>query len=1015
MFDFTGALTNRLLFFLVHRNSTMSKPSASSHRQHRSSTRAVASAVLSTIHDSKTTEEATRRRKSSASQRRGSLRRDSSNDSCSSDDAARSGRRKSITSTGLAASTVQGSNANLTTSLPLAARRNSKELRRPSIDNPSVKPRPPSEDSGRKNSFRGRVANAPIDSGVSIAMKPPDRDRTNKPHLYVNANSGATTLSANESLDTHIDATMEPIAEYEEEQEVEEELESYTCCGKSQSTLLAGVYSYFIVELRLTKLEKDIPQAAEEEISPPTPDTYKKKFESIKSALPKDVYYINKRKAAPMRRRMFSSDDIEGEALAENPLVKYLVIDDSYRMTYDFSEAMITVNRCVGLLQSLGYLDQPTIGNNALCNLYSYFNVEFLLDDFEEPSSRLKRAVYSFATDSSVKIWRRYQESLQAIRYQDNFQKEDELRRFCITIVKYSVDTFSKIIDGEQKYLKSDYSLTVRETDTNVWLRMAEVLNVIFGCLAVVVNCTFETEFENPDHCDNEDAAQADGIDTLSLQAVSPPPPECGLGPSMNVYLNRAGEHVYSAICMANGLSGKTEAAHSATKHLGADLAVVNNIPAVAVPCSGDNHTENEGDTLKVLGQDYYPLSFVRTTGFFFTLYRAAFMTSMVNKKTHSPFFSLLYEWILSYFPNHWKESWVSHPEKKHLKKLLLRDVQILRAFSSYFYFTGLGVDVMDLEEAEKSFKSELEALSGCSDISSTSVVDGGSLDDTMNPDTDSPAKAPRGSISYRSGICCHDLPWNALISLVVPPALPVLTVLRMILKFAFKKIKILGVSSIDTIEFKQECQRMFSFHNDHSGPGSPNLSEFESIVVEKLLPIAQKSTYIQLDGLCGELLQEIDYQIRNYESKLNIHEESLTIGGSSLGEEGFEMDSTADRQSPSHVNGAHMSSGATDGEPYIKHGDLRILDLPYGLLTNLNSILSELQELSRSIAKGTKTLAHMVAIRVQSLLESFHSVMSSIKVHRKKAEAWLERKKHDAELHDLVSSNRRAIIGLFP
>jgi hypothetical protein len=80
--------------------------------------------------------------------------------------------------------------------------------------------------------------------------------------------------------------------------------------------VLAGVYSYFLVDQRLLKITRE-PAAEEEAAAEVAADAYQKKYENVKVALPKDIYYSHRRKrlASVMRKRMFSSVVDEDEVL----------------------------------------------------------------------------------------------------------------------------------------------------------------------------------------------------------------------------------------------------------------------------------------------------------------------------------------------------------------------------------------------------------------------------------------------------------------------------------------------------------------------------------------------------------------------------------------------------------------------------------------------------------------------------------------------------------------------------
>lgn len=454
--------------------------------------------------------------------------------------------------------TSEAISADLSGSLPVVARRASFS-RRGSKD---LTPHPPSEQR----------------EGVAKHGRPPRVVRVNTVTVPSAAAVGSKTIVPSMDLLPQTSEAEAANAEPDEPPEEEVQLEPYTMCGRSGCTILAATFTFFIVDQRLTKLIKEAPAVVAEE--PPTdPEPYHRKFDHVKPALPKDIYYRNKRRAAPIRRRMFSNDDAEDELLVENPLVKYLVIDENYCMTYDFPEAMVAVSRIMTTLCNLGYLDAPSNTHHALCDLFAYYNVNFLLDDFEPCNQIISRSVYAFAADTSPKLWRRYQESLQAIRYQDNQQREDELRRFCATVVKFAFDMFGHVVDAEQKFFKMGYSLTVEETDVNVWVRMAEVLNPVFGALAVIVNSTFENTVDSRNRADLD--SEAEHAPAAADLLVVPPPAECGLGADMLVLLNRASEHVYSAVSLANGKAGKVEAA---------TLSSQTKAPSAALEVSSDMH-----------------------------------------------------------------------------------------------------------------------------------------------------------------------------------------------------------------------------------------------------------------------------------------------------------------------------------------------------------------------------------------------------------------------------------------
>lgn len=408
--------------------------------------------------------------------------------------------------------------------------------------------------------------------------------------------------------------------------------------------------------------------------------------------------------------------------------------------------------------------------------------------------------------------------------------------------------------------------------------------------------------------------------------------------------------------------------------------------------------------SIQVLGEIFYPLSFLHSTGFFLTLYRAAYMTSMVSRNTRSPYFHLLHDWLVTHYPDGWKNSqWKPGMSKGAMKSLLLRDIQILRAFSGYFYYTGLGLDVMDLEQAERLFAGELNALVlhgdifGHSGMASTAGEEVSALD--------SPVKASRLSTVNRGGISCHDLSLLSLIGCLVPPALPVIVVLRMILKLAFKQIKAMGVTSIDTMEAKRECMQRASQLEMR------RTSEIEEAVVESSLPMAQKATYQKLEILAIELLSRVQVQTTAYEALLaqryalkrleNVAEEELALG--------------IERSPPVVPQAVIVPDSITvGGEPFIRHGDAMSLELPYSTIQRLESILCEIKDLSHAIARGTKTLCTMVSVRFQSLLEALAEVVTVVKFHRRRADDWADQQRHSVDHHTLVASNRRSIIGNF-
>lgn len=813
------------------------------------------------------------------------------------------------------------------------------------------------------------------------------------------------------TLVSEMGATDENVSA-EEVVEPDELVEPCQLCGKSNSTLLAAMYSFFIIDQRLVRLEKNPVGVMDAPSEPVLEQPYISKFGHIKPALPKDIYYKNKRRAAPIKRRMFSSDNMEEEELVEHPLVKYLVIDEHYSMTFEFSEALIAVNRSMTLLMGLGYLGEPASTNSALCNMFNYFNANFLLDDFKPAPIAISRPVYPFAVEISPKLWRRYQEALQAIRYQDHFQREDELRRFCMTVVKYCIDTFVQVAETEQKYFKANYSLTIQETDVNIWLRMAEVLPPILGTLAVVVNSTFEASFQESQEASGDDGDEPTAMPVV--QVVPPPPTECGLGRHMSVFLNHACEHVHGAVCLANGKRGKVEAA------LFIPMKVHSPGPA-PTDFSVADHIVDSSKTYKVHGETTYPLSFTHSSGFFFTLYRAAFMTSMVDTNTHNPYFGLLREWLLTYFPNNWKDDgiWKAFASRVELKMLLLRDIQLLRAFSGYFYYTGLGEQLVDLETAVKRYKSELAVLAAHSDIfgefgpsiGASAMEDGAAM---HSVGLESPGKATRFSVvTLRGGINCHDVSFLNLVSSIVPSALPVITVLRMILKLAFRQIKILGVTTIDTDTAKEECSRMASIRKAMTAEARDNFCELEEIVCEKAIPMAQKVSYQQLEGLAKDLLDLISVQVDAYENKLRDHTRMLERLDSVMEEEAA-LGIERPELSPPSIDPATAANitNTVNGEPFLRHGNHMTLELPYDIIKRLESLLTELKDLSHAIAKGTKTLSTLTTLRFQSLLDELTQVMVGIKMQRRKVEAWLSQQKQTAELQALVASNRRSLIG---
>jgi hypothetical protein len=695
-------------------------------------------------------------------------------------------------------------------------------------------------------------------------------------------------------------------------------------------------------------------------------------------------------------------------------MVKYLVVDEQYVPSFAFPEALIGVSRLLRQLQRLGYLAEPA---EKLCDLYAYFNVAFLLEDFEEPVYAISRPCYPFTSQHSAKMWRRYGESLQALRYQDEEQRQDELRRFCATVIKFATDTFPHVISAEQNSFQNGYSLTINEADVNVWLRMAEMLFPVLAALAVIVNSTFHSSSEDASMSGDEaEGGTAGAVGSTETAPPAPPPAGCGLGGNMAVCLNHASDHVFSAICLANGKAGRAEAAEGLDKFLDKSIGRTcggggGGEHADADAARGDEPPPTGfgpyGDQVKAQGQLQYPLSFLHSAGFFVTLNRAAFMTSRVNRSTCSPYFRRLSDWLLTYFPNKGKhpERWESDVSCAAMqqKQRLLRDTQLLRAFSSYFYYTGLGEDLLDLGEGEAAFSRELAALAAYSDACPGA---GG----------EAAASAPK----VRGGIHIHELPLLDLIGRVVPPALPLLLVLRLLLLVCarHRRTPPLAVSAADAAEAAQEGRRMASFKHantltnaeTNSASGS---TELEGVVLEKPLLAAQEATYRQLEGFAKELLHLLAGSADEYEAQLSAAEDRARPQLERLGSVLEEEEALGIQREPGAEVAVNLDSISTINEPFVRRGRQLVLDLPYLPLRRLQGAARELRDLARRLSRGSRRPSHMAALRLQALLAELGAAAAGLRGQRQAAEGWLRREKQQAELLDLMDSNRRSILGV--